>query len=733
MSSTYGTVSLPVEDEQRVERKSWSRTLLLVSVIGVIGFVAVAFGTGQQMVASEVDKTITETPDCQCISECYAAGADPSKGGTWCYSDPKISPCMDASRKVTYGKAWARCRITYGDDDCAGNPCKNQAFCVDGYDSFKCVCRNGWSGSDCTTQVLTEYTVSIATAAAADAATKNAIFVQFTGTDGDTTKEHLLSLHGIGKFEREEGKCPDFSTSNKGYVQMTVTAQDVGELHKVTYRVGGDDSFKPALLRVEYKGTTYAAVGKLSASESAAPVSATVVKARKYKLKIKAIDDPQWAATKDDVSIQLTGKNWQVTGEVVALPGGLKDGTECTLNIFGADVGTPAKVTYWISGKDSFLPTVVTIDDRYNAQITKGNRCIVTMDGGKALTKPLFLGDSDKGRGYAYKDEKCTKDKKTDGCTGYAGCRSCVLWDPVTKKDEVLCPWALPYTDGRYIIVDLVDKMHNSECTIGADPVVTNAAAVPDACKKGKKLASGKSCALKCAEGYGISGKQPSCLHGVFNKGSLKCTLTVCEAAACTGTSSTLKGGMEYCKKDDKMCCDTKDSLASISGYTCTTKPCWSKGKTCPGQCKVLALDAIANANDIPAACKKDEVIQSGHKCKLTCKNGYVLSGDQPSCSGGTFSKGTIKCAKKVDAKCTAGAQITEAGKCTCKDNADGAKDKYCISNVIYPLCAKTDASAAEAAACACPSSDKKKAAKCDAGKKCTAGANANTVGTCSA
>jgi len=378
------------------------------------------------------------------------------------------------------------------------------------------------------------------------------------------------------------------------------------------------------------------------------------------------------------------------------------------------------------------LPTTVEIDSRYVAQITKGNRCIITMDGGKALATPKFLGDSDTGKQYAYKDDKCTKDKKTDGCTGYAGCRSCVLWDPNTKADEVLCPWALPYSDGRYIIVDLVDKMHGQECSITEDPVLTNGAKIPDECKKGKKLKSAASCALKCEEGYTLSGKQPSCLHGVYSKGTLKCTLTVCEAKACTGTSATLKGAMEYCKKEDKTCCNTKDSLKAISGYTCTTKPCWSKGKTCPGQCTIDADPVVADGEAIPAACKKGAILQNGASCKLACKTGFVLSGTQPACSGGTFNKGTVKCAKKVDTKCTAGAKIADAGKCTCAANGDGAKDKYCISSAIYALCAKTDNSAAEAAACACPSSDKSKAVKCAKGQKCKAGADAKTAGTCS-
>jgi len=656
---------MPDVEEKRPERKLWTRVLGLVTVIGVVGFAAVTIGTGRLQVASEVDKTIVEVPDCQCISACYAKGQDKSKRGTWCHSATDISPCMDATGQVTYGKSWSYCKITYGEDDCADNPCKNNAFCLDGYDSFTCVCRPGWTGPACDREKLTEYTVSIATASALHSETKNPIAITFTGQEGDTTKEVILAVSGaesgLGRFNRPtKGGCPEYKSHGdfvqKGFLQVTVTAQDVGTLHKVTYRVTGDDSFKPAFIRVENKGVVYTAVGKLNPSESAAPVAVTVVKARKYKLKIKALDDPNWSATTDDVSVQLTGKNWEVTGEVVVLPGGIGDGTDCELDFYGADVGTPAKVTYWVSGKDSFLPTNIKVDGRYKAQITTGNQCIVP----KADGTIQFKGDQDKGKGYAFKDSKCPKDKTTDGCTGYEGCRSCVLWDPDTKKDEVLCPWVLPYTDGRYIIVDLVDKMKDKECKLAADPVLANGKALPATCKKDAVVKSGKSCALECKAGYTLTGTQPKCEHGTFHKGTLKCTLTTCEAKACNGPTSLFKLGLgEYCIKDEKMCCNTAKDKKKIDGFTCDKPPCWSKGKECPGQCKVDAdVTLPENAVEVAAAdikkfdkpalsCKKDTIIQNGGVCQMICKTGYKASGKAPSCSGGTFSKGDFACKKE--------------------------------------------------------------------------------------
>ena len=34
-------------------------------------------------------------------------------------------------------------------DDCVGDPCLNNATCVDGVASFSCVCQPGYEGADC--------------------------------------------------------------------------------------------------------------------------------------------------------------------------------------------------------------------------------------------------------------------------------------------------------------------------------------------------------------------------------------------------------------------------------------------------------------------------------------------------------------------------------------------------------------------------------------------------------
>ena len=36
-------------------------------------------------------------------------------------------------------------------DDCASNPCQNDGSCIDGINSYECICVDGWSGENCET------------------------------------------------------------------------------------------------------------------------------------------------------------------------------------------------------------------------------------------------------------------------------------------------------------------------------------------------------------------------------------------------------------------------------------------------------------------------------------------------------------------------------------------------------------------------------------------------------
>jgi hypothetical protein len=261
--------------------------------------------------------------------------------------------------------------------------------------------------------------------------------LQFVGSEGDTTVEQVVFLKGIGR-----------STKKK----VTVMAADVGTLHKVVYRVGGDDSLDPAIIHVEFKGDVYVAVGDLPVSDFSTTQSVKVVKGTKYDISITTADSPNWAKTANDVYVQLTGSDWEVSGAVVMLPGGIKDGVTKNVTVYAANVGTPAKITYWTRSDDSILPSKIIVNGKYRAASTTGGRCILDASGA-----PKFLGDTDDGRGYAYKDSSCLDGATAEACTGTEGCRYCVLFDPKPANDDVLCPWTLPYSDGRYIVVDLVD------------------------------------------------------------------------------------------------------------------------------------------------------------------------------------------------------------------------------------------------------------------------------------
>lgn len=39
-------------------------------------------------------------------------------------------------------------------NDCESNPCKNGGTCIDGINSYKCICSDGWEGTYCETSKL---------------------------------------------------------------------------------------------------------------------------------------------------------------------------------------------------------------------------------------------------------------------------------------------------------------------------------------------------------------------------------------------------------------------------------------------------------------------------------------------------------------------------------------------------------------------------------------------------
>jgi len=460
--SAYGSFAAvgEVVEETGRKRSAFRAVGLFLSVCAVLGVVATVHNvkTVQTKQTGVVDAA-REIVDCQCLGICNTP--DDSHLGNWCYVNKEISPCMDSTGRTVYGQSWAHCEVIYGEDDCLSNPCKNSAICVDRYDSYDCVCRPGWRGTDCSTRVNVNYAVTLTTSDASDSGTENAVFLQFVGAEGDTTAEQVVFLKGVGR-----------STEKRA----TVMAADVGTLHKIVYRVGGDDNLEPAIIHVDFKGDTFVAVGQLPASDMSTTQSVKLVKGTKYTIDITTADSPNWAATLNDVYVQFTGTNWEVSGAVVMLPGGIKDGVTKSVDIYAADVGTPAKITYWTRSDDSMLPSSILVNGRYKASSTTGDRCIVDKDG-----KATFLGDTDDGRGFAYTDATCKVDETENACTGTEGCRFCVLFDPKAELDQLLCPWTLPYSDGRYIVVDLVDtEGEEAEGEEAADAVEAEADDVVD-------------------------------------------------------------------------------------------------------------------------------------------------------------------------------------------------------------------------------------------------------------
>jgi len=482
--------SAPVAVEQQERRVGTTSLLSLVAALAIGGMLLVlnVSRMSQTAVGAALDQQ--QVPDCQCLSTCDTP--DSSHDGTWCYTNAAISPCMDSTRRVIFGQNWARCEVVYGTDNCAASPCANSAVCVDQYNGYECICRPGWSGETCETPVNVEYEIAVTSSDAADAGTEAPIFFMFTGTEGDTTLEEMVrdcsspdtpcpKSDRVNPIDDEDGDPCNNDVDladNPGYWTKTIIAADVGTLNRVTYRAMGTDSFDPAQITITFKGKTFVAVGDLPASANNEPVRVSLIEAREYTLDMTTVDEPGWASTSNDIYMQLSGADWETSGAVVVLPNGISDGCSKTVSFMAGDVGTPTKVTYWVRDDDSVLPSSIMIDSRYKAEITTGDRCY----------GQYFVGDSDNGRGYAFEDSDCAgnTDSSSDaykalaaatgGCTQVAGCRWCVTYDPLMDDDnqEVLCPWALPYSDGRYIIVDLVDTVQATTMAPGNSTNTTN-------------------------------------------------------------------------------------------------------------------------------------------------------------------------------------------------------------------------------------------------------------------
>eukprot|EP01052_Picozoa_sp_SAG31_P049359 SAG31_NODE_10768_length_1100_cov_0.932068_1_plen_231_part_10 len=78
------------------------------------------------------------------------------------HDECKSQPCQNGGTcsdllghyQCVCGSGWrgGDCEVNF--DDCASNPCKNNAAsCIDGVDSFECICAVGWQGDTCENDV----------------------------------------------------------------------------------------------------------------------------------------------------------------------------------------------------------------------------------------------------------------------------------------------------------------------------------------------------------------------------------------------------------------------------------------------------------------------------------------------------------------------------------------------------------------------------------------------------
>eukprot|EP00941_MAST-03F_sp_MAST-3F-sp1_P001215 g1215.t1 len=165
-------------------------------------------------------------------------------------------------------------------------------------------------------------------------------------------------------------------------------------------------------------------------------------------------------------------------------------------------------------------------------------------------------------------------------------------------------------------------------------------------------LESGETCNIRCKDGYSVSGIQPSCNAGVFNSGSLTCNASS-NSDCVIGTIPIPENGyIGSCIKDSRVKDGSSCFLKCISGFTisgqqpkCTNASMSSGSISCTAaKCTVERMKPFENGNDLPGACSNGSQLNDGDICTLTCQNGYHAVGEQPKCSAGRFSIGTIKC-----------------------------------------------------------------------------------------
>lgn len=168
-------------------------------------------------------------------------------------------------------------------------------------------------------------------------------------------------------------------------------------------------------------------------------------------------------------------------------------------------------------------------------------------------------------------------------------------------------------------------------------------------CNEGYTLQHGQSCALSCNEGYSLIGEQPSCSVGQLNTGSVECIPDSCTVNV---LSAPQNGQLDdACASGSVLAHESSCLLTCDSGYTLAGRqPSCFAGVldvgtvTClPNVCVVPVVAVPSNAI-LGGACRQGNVLPDGSSCNIACRSGYVLSGDQPSCTAGVFDVGSVSC-----------------------------------------------------------------------------------------
>jgi hypothetical protein len=163
----YGALDL--EEEQKKQQASRSfRGLLLAAGVMVALTATVFYATATKpqatvAVVNAVHPPVAKTRDCQCAAEhqCDDTTTADVDGNQIYYCDivamTGTDLCIGIDNRyytetpgyVAGGTQRAACNHVKGRYDCWSEPCFNGGFCVDGVDTYTCMCARGFQGSTC--------------------------------------------------------------------------------------------------------------------------------------------------------------------------------------------------------------------------------------------------------------------------------------------------------------------------------------------------------------------------------------------------------------------------------------------------------------------------------------------------------------------------------------------------------------------------------------------------------